>query len=111
MLVWPPPQRQSQAVFSPRQREPGCPPGRDKVRQPFDRIGILLIGIATLGYVLAGLGVFGVPGISEIWRIFAAASAVISLLLLIHFWHLWLKVCVLLDIGILAHCSGQTARW
>lgn len=64
-------------------------------------IGILLVAVATLGFVLAGLGVFGVPGLSEIWRTLSVISAGVSLLLLILFWHLWLIVGVLLDIGIL----------
>ena len=64
-------------------------------------IGIILIVLATLGFVLSGLGVFGVPGLSEIWRTLAISSAVVSLLLLIFFWHLWLIVGVLIDVGIL----------
>ena len=64
-------------------------------------IGIALVAAATLGFVFSGLGVFGVPGLSEIWRTLAVASAVVSLLLLILFWHLWLIVGVLIDIGIL----------
>lgn len=64
-------------------------------------IGIVLVAVATLGFVLAGLGVFGVPGLSEIWRTLSVISAGVSLLLLILFWHLWLIVGVLLDIGIL----------
>lgn len=64
-------------------------------------IGIVLVALATLGFVLAGLGVFGVPGLNEIWRTLAVASSVVSLLLLILFWHLWLIVGVLIDIVIL----------
>lgn len=64
-------------------------------------IGILLVAVATLGFVLAGLGVFGLPGLSEIWRTLSVVSAGVSLLLLVLFWHLWLIVGVLLDIGIL----------
>jgi hypothetical protein len=64
-------------------------------------IGLILVALATLGFVLAGLGVFGVPGLDEIWRTLAVVSAVMSLLLLILFWHLWLIAGVLLDIGIL----------
>ena len=64
-------------------------------------IGIVLVALATLGYVLSGLGVFGVLGLSEIWRTLAIASAVVSLLLLILFWHLWLIIGVLIDVGIL----------
>ena len=64
-------------------------------------IGIVLVAVATLGFVLAGLGVFGVPGLSEIWRTLSLISAGVSLLLLVLFWHLWLIVGLLLDIGIL----------
>ena len=64
-------------------------------------IGIILVALATLGFVLAGLGVFGVPGLVAIWRTVAVVSACLSLLLLITFWHPWLVVGVLIDIGIL----------
>lgn len=64
-------------------------------------IGIVLVAVATLGFVLAGLGVFGVPGLSEIWHTLSVISAGVSLLLLVLFWHLWLIVGLLLDIGIL----------
>lgn len=64
-------------------------------------IGIILVALSTLGFVLAGLGVFGVPGLTTVWRTVAVVSACISLLLLIAFWHPWLVVGVLIDIGIL----------
>jgi hypothetical protein len=64
-------------------------------------IGIILVALATLGFVLAGLGVFGVSGLSTIWRTVAVFSSCVSLLLLVLFWHPWLIVGVLIDIGIL----------
>ncbi|MGB5844295.1 MAG: hypothetical protein WBG94_07620 [Anaerolineales bacterium] len=64
-------------------------------------LGIILVALATLGFVLAGLGVFGVPGLTEIWRTVAVISAALSLLLLVLFWHPWLIVGVLIDIGVL----------
>jgi hypothetical protein len=64
-------------------------------------IGIILVALAILGFVQAGLGVFGVPGLTEIWRSVAVISACVSLLLLVLFWHLWLIVGVLIDVGIL----------
>jgi hypothetical protein len=64
-------------------------------------IGIGLVALATLGFILAGLGVFGVPGLDEIWRTTAVISAALSLLLLVLFWHPWLIVGVLIDIGII----------
>jgi len=62
-------------------------------------IGIILVGLSTLGFVLTGLGIFGVAGLSTIWRIVAIISAIISLILLVTFWHNWLPVGVLIDIG------------
>jgi hypothetical protein len=64
-------------------------------------IGIILVALSTLGFVLAGLGIFGVAGLSAIWRTLAVVSAAISLLLLISFWHPWLPVGVLIDMAIL----------
>lgn len=64
-------------------------------------IGIILVAIATLGFVLAGLGVFGVAGLAEIWRTVTVISAILSLVLLILFWHPWLIVGVLIDAGLL----------
>lgn len=63
--------------------------------------GIFLVALTTLGFILAGLGVLGVPGLTEIWQTIAVVSACLSLLLLIVFWHSWLVVGVLIDIGIL----------
>jgi hypothetical protein len=34
-----------------------------------------LVALPTLGFVLEGLGVFGIPGSSEIWLIAAVVSA------------------------------------
>lgn len=64
-------------------------------------IGITLVVLSTLGFVLTGLGVFGVAGLSVVWRTVAIISAGISLVLLITFWHPWLPVGVLIDIGLL----------
>ncbi|MCP4415027.1 MAG: hypothetical protein GY805_00295 [Chloroflexi bacterium] len=64
-------------------------------------IGIILVALSTLGFVLAGLGIFGVAGLSAIWRTIAIISAISSLLLLILFWHPWLPIGVLIDIVVL----------
>lgn len=71
--------------------------------------GILLVALATLGFVLAGLGVFGVAGLGAIWRTAAVVSAGASLLLLVLFWHSWLLVGVLINVGILA--ALLWAKW
>jgi hypothetical protein len=64
-------------------------------------IGILLVVVSTLGFVLTGLGIFGVAGLGSIWRSVAIISASISLLHLILFWHQWLLVGMLIDVVIL----------
>ncbi len=76
-------------------------------------VGIILVALSTLGFVLAGLGIFGVTGLSTIWQTVAIISVCVSLLLLIIFWHPWLPVGVLIDIGILialflAHWPPET---
>ena len=65
------------------------------------RTGIILVVLSTLGFVIVGLGILGVPGVSEIWRAMSVVSASVSLLLLIIFWHPWLVVGVLIDILVL----------
>ncbi|MCK5315293.1 MAG: hypothetical protein KAJ53_09235 [Anaerolineales bacterium] len=72
-------------------------------------IGIILVALSTLGFVLAGLGVFGVPGLTTVWRTVAVVSSCTSLLLLILFWHPWIIVGVLIDVGILV--SLLWAKW
>ena len=52
-------------------------------------------------FVVAGLGVLGVPILRDAWRVLAVISASPSLLLLVVFWHPWLIVGVLLDVRIL----------
>lgn len=64
-------------------------------------IGIVLVAMSTLGFVLAGLGVLGVPGLTLVWRTLAIVSSCLSLLLLILFWHPWIIVGALIDVGIL----------
>lgn len=65
------------------------------------RIGILLVILTVVGFIFAGLGGLGIPGINQIWPTAAGLSAGISLILLILFWHPWLVVGVLIDLGIL----------
>lgn len=72
-------------------------------------IGIGLVSLAALGFVLAGLGVFGIPGLEGLWRSLSVISAIISLLLLVLFWHTWLILGVLIDLAIII--SLQWAKW
>lgn len=63
--------------------------------------GILLVALSTLGFIIAGLGILGVAGLAAIWRSVAIVSACVSLLLLVLFWHPWLPVGVLMNVGTL----------
>lgn len=60
-------------------------------------LGLILVGLATLGFILAGIGVLTSGGLNLIWRTSAAFSSIISLVLLILFWHRWLPIGVLID--------------
>jgi len=64
-------------------------------------IGLTLVALATLMFIVAGLGVLGVPGLHTTWGTLTVISAVFSLLLLGVFWHPWLVIGVVLDLGIL----------
>ena len=64
-------------------------------------IGIILVAFATIGFVLAGLGVFGVPGLEDLWRSIAVISSIFSLVLLVLFWHPLLILGVLIDTAII----------
>ena len=57
--------------------------------------------VSTLLFVTAGLGVLGIPGVSEIWSGLATVGAITSLLLLLIFWHKWLVLGVLIDLGLI----------
>ena len=64
-------------------------------------IAIVLAVIATLGFVTAGLAIFDVLIPFDWWRALAIASAVVSLLLVIIFWHPYLIVGLLIDGAVL----------
>ena len=64
-------------------------------------IATVLAVIATLGFVAAGLALFGVLVPFDWWRTLAIASAVVSLLLVLIFWNRYLIVGLLIDGAIL----------
>jgi len=64
------------------------------------KIGIILVILTVLGFIIAGLGGLGIPGLNKIWSTAAGLSAGVSLILLILFWHPWLIVGVLIDLGL-----------
>lgn len=50
------------------------------------RVGVALMAIAVGLFTLAGLAVWGVPGVAGLWPALAISGAVVSLLLLVTFW-------------------------
>ena len=50
---------------------------------PVQKIGIILVILSVLGFILAGLGALGVPGLKGIWQTAADVSAIVSLILLV----------------------------
>jgi hypothetical protein len=60
-------------------------------------LGSTLIILATIGFAAAGIGVLGSQ---EWWRMLAVASAAVSIILIVSFWHNWFVVGPLLDTAI-----------
>jgi len=65
-------------------------------------IATTLAVIATIGFVAAGLALFGILVPFDWWRTLAIASAVVSLLLVVIFWNPYLIVGLLIDAAVLA---------
>ena len=65
-------------------------------------IGSVLWVISLVGFVLMGLGLFGFPGLNQVWSGVGIVSAVASILLHILFWHSWLIVGLLINLVVLA---------
>ena len=64
-------------------------------------IGFGLVILATLGFILSGLGILGIPLLIVIWRGLAIGASLVSLILLILFWHKWLPVGVIIDLAVI----------
>ncbi len=65
-------------------------------------IASVLAVIATIGFVTVGLALFGILIPIDWWRTLAAASAAVSLLLVVTFWHPYLIVGFLIDVAVIA---------
>ncbi len=64
--------------------------------------------VQLICFVLAGLGLLGVPGLDALWGDFAVFSAIFSLMFLGFYWHPWLIIGVVIDLVILA---GYIMDW
>ena len=64
-------------------------------------IAIILAAVATLGFIVAGLAILELLIPFDWWSTLAAISAVVSLGLLVIFWHPYLILGILIDVVIL----------
>jgi len=90
----------------PKQDDPGFPftlkeswlvP--EAVRRP---VGIGLVAVTVAAFLLLGLAVWGVPGLSGSWPVIAIVAAVLSLVLLVAFWNSHFFVGIGIDIALIA---------
>ena len=90
----------------PKQDDPGFPftlkeswlvP--EAVRRP---VGIGLVAVTVAAFLLLGLAVWGVPGLSGSWPVIAIVSAVLSLVLLIAYWNWHFFVGIGIDVALIA---------
>lgn len=65
-------------------------------------IGLVLAALSIAGFLLAGLGALKVPFLLSVWPQIVMVSAVISLFLLVAFWHSWIVLGMIIDVAILA---------
>jgi hypothetical protein len=64
--------------------------------------------VQLICFVLAGLGLLGVPVLSVFWRGLALYGAASSMIFLVLYWHPWLVVGVIIDLAIIA---GYIMSW
>ena len=63
-------------------------------------IGMACVTIALAGFVLAGLGVLGVPWLVDNWQLLSIVGAMASLVVLVASWDKWFVAAVLINIAI-----------
>lgn len=64
-------------------------------------LAIILAALATIGFVLSGLALLDILVPFDWWTSLAVVSAVVSLLLLVLFWHTYLIIGILIDLVVL----------
>ncbi len=67
----------------------------ESLRHP---VGVVVIAVTVALFVLLGLAVLGVPGLSTIWPVLAVAGSVASLVTLVLFWNTQLLFGVAIDV-------------
>jgi hypothetical protein len=64
-------------------------------------VGVGLVGVTVVLFVLLGLAVWGVPGLSAIWPVLAVAGSAASLVTLALFWDAQLVFGVAIDVALI----------
>ena len=64
-------------------------------------MGSVLWMLALAGFVLAGLGLLGIPGLREIWVPVSGAAAAVSLVLFLFYWHPWYVAGAAINVAVL----------
>ncbi len=64
-------------------------------------IGAALVLVSTTAFLVAALGVWGVPVADAIWRPAAIIGSALSLLVVVTFWHRWFLGGPVLDVAII----------
>ena len=65
-------------------------------------IGLALMAATIGAFALVGLAVWGVPGLSGNWSALTIVGAVVSLALLVAFWHTQMTFGVAIDLALIA---------
>lgn len=66
-------------------------------------VAAALMAGTVAGFVLLALAIWGVPGLSDAWRVIAVIASGLSLVLLIAFWDLRLSFGILIDVAVVAY--------
>ncbi|HZW04624.1 MAG TPA: hypothetical protein VFF68_11900 [Anaerolineaceae bacterium] len=75
-----------------------------KLGLPSDAVRLIGSGLwvlALAGFVLAGLGLLGIPGLKEIWVPASGAAAAVSLVLFVFYWHNWFVAGAAINVAVL----------
>lgn len=65
-------------------------------------LGSVMWGLLVAGYILAGTTLIVAPGQTALWQGLTGGASLVSLVFLALYWHPWLPVGVLIDLGLLA---------
>lgn len=64
-------------------------------------VGLVLVVVTVLAFSALALAVWGVGGLDSVWKPLTSIGSVASLAVLVAFWHSWVVVGVVIDVGLL----------